>query len=186
MLGRVVRGGALVASGVGGIAALLAIIGGILAFTGDPTPCVDRRSTASTGAALNATARWEAFKAAGPGASVTFTEEEVTSQGVAYLQDRGSDIQGLQVYFCPDGKAEAKGKVSFLGRDLNVLFRGTLDVSGGQNRLVVDSVEAGNLPSAVGTRIVEQFLDRNNVRDLPLGLELVSSTSLDGSHTLQR
>ena len=184
--GRIVRGGALVTTGIGGIAALLAIIGGILALTGDPAPCVDRRSTASTGAALNANARWEAFKAAGPGASVTFTEEEITSQGVAYLQDRGSSISGLQVYFCPDGKAEAKGRVSFLGRDLNVLFRGTLDVSGGQNRLVVDSVKAGNLPSQVGTRIVEQLLDRNNVRDLPLGIVLASSASIDGSHMLKR
>ena len=185
-LGRIVRGGALVTSGIGGIAALLAILAAILAFTGDPAACVDRRSTATTGAALNAQARWDAFKAAGPGATVTFTEEEITSQGVAYLRDRDVSIGGLQVYFCPDGKAEAKGSVSFLGRDLNILFRGTLDVSGGRNRLVINSVNAGNLPSAVGTRIVEQLLDRNNARDLPLGLELAASASINGSHKLTR
>ncbi|MCZ7578211.1 MAG: hypothetical protein M5U18_14575 [Dehalococcoidia bacterium] len=75
-----------------------------------------------------------------------FSEAEVTSRGVAYVEERDVPIKDLQIYFCPDGTAEAKGKVNVLGRDVSVLARGTLDVSGGQNRIVVDELKAGNLP----------------------------------------
>jgi len=108
-----------------GLGGGLIILIGILIATGDPAACVDRRSTVSQSAVDALQLKWDTFKAAGPGASVQFTEAEVTSRGVAYLDERDVPIKDLQVYFCPDGKAEAKGKVNVLGRDVSVLARGT-------------------------------------------------------------
>jgi hypothetical protein len=170
--------------GVGGLGAVLVILAGVLIATGDPSACVDRRSAASAGALQSLSEKWTVFKAARPGSSVNFTEQETTSRGVAYLQERDVPIKDLQVYFCADGKAEAKGRVTVLGRDVSVLLRGSLDVSGGQNRVVIDSVQAGNLPSWIGTSIINRLLDRNDVRTLPLGVTLTSSVSTDGLHTL--
>lgn len=171
---------------LGGIVVIAVVIAIALVFVGDPTPCVSRSSVASAAAVQAAQAKWDGFKAAGGGAAVQFNEQEVTSRGVAYIQERDVPIRGLQVYFCPDGKAEAKGQVRVLGRDVNVLIRGWLDVSGGRNVVMIDSVKAGSLPSFVGTSIVNQVIDRNNVRQLPLGIVLVSSTNGDGAATLKR
>jgi hypothetical protein len=169
-----------------GLGGGLIILIGILIATGDPAACVDRRSTVSQSAVDALQLKWDTFKAGGSPASVQFTEAEVTSRGVAYLDERDVPIKDLQVYFCPDGKAEAKGKVNVLGRDVSVLARGHLDVSGGQNRIVIDELKAGNLPPWISTAVVNQVIDRNNVRDLPLGITLTSSVSSDGVHTLSR
>ncbi len=174
-----------VLGGLAGAGAGLAILAGILVATGDPKPCVDRKSTPSGAAAQSMQTRWDAFKLAPPGASISLTEEEVTSRAIDYVNERDVPIKDLQVYFCPDGKAEAKGTANYLGRDINILFRGSLDVSGGKNTIVVDSVDAGNLPSVIGKQIVDQLLNRNNVRDLPLGIVLTSSVSQDGIHNLK-
>lgn len=157
-----------------------------LMFTGNPAPCVNRTSTPSSAAAESLQSKWDAFKAANGGTNVQFSELEVTSRAVAYLQQRDVPVSNLQVYFCPDGKAQAKGQVSVLGRTANVLLTGHLDVSGGQNVVVIDSVQAGNLPSFLGTTVVNQVIDRNNVRNLPLGLTLTSATNADGSTRLAR
>jgi len=174
-----------VIGGLAGVGVGLGVLAGVLIATGDPKPCVDRKSTPSDAAAQSMQARWDAFKLAPPGATIALTEEEVTSRAISYVSERDVPIKNLQVYFCPDGKAEAKGTASFLGRDINIVFRGHLDVSGGKNTLVVDSVDAGNLPSAVGKQIVDQLLNRNDVRDVPLGIVLTSSVSQDGIHTLK-
>ena len=188
-----VRGGASIGTWITRIIATVIGLGGgiiiligILIATGDPAACVDRRSAVSQSAVDSLQLKWDTFKAAGSPASVQFTEAEVTSRGVAYLDERDVPIKDLQVYFCPDGKAEAKGKVNVLSRDVSVLIRGTLDVSGGQNRIIVDELKAGNLPPWIGTAIVNQVIDRNSVRDLPLGVTLSSSVSSDGVHTLTR
>ncbi|MCC6421143.1 MAG: zinc ribbon domain-containing protein [Gemmataceae bacterium] len=185
-LGRVVRVVAFTSVAAGTVVMALAVLFALLMFTGDPEPCVARTSTPAAAAVARAAQKWEAFKAAGPGTTVSFDEQEATSRGVAYLEERDVPLKNLQVYFCPDGHAEVKGRVTILGRDVNVLFRGHLDVSGGKNRVVVDSVDAGNLPSWVGTRVVNEILDRNNARNLPLGLTLTASTSSDGVHTLKK
>jgi hypothetical protein len=169
-----------------GLAGGLVILIGILIATGDPAACVTRRSEVSQAAVDSLQAKWDDFRAAGPGAAMAVTEPEATSRGVAYLEERDVPIKDLQVYFCPDGLAEAKGKVTVLGRDVSIVVRGYLDVSGGQNRIVVDELKAGNLPPWLGTAVVNQVIDRNNVRDLPLGLTLTSSTGTDGVHTLRR
>ncbi len=179
-IGRVIRIGGIA---TGGLGALVILIGALI-LTGDPSPCVSRTSVPSSGAAAALQQKWDAFKVAAAPATVQFTEQEVTSRGVSYVDERDVPISNLQVYFCPDGKAEAKGTASLLGRDVHILVRGSLDVA--NNEIVVDSVQAGNLPSFISTPLVNQILDRNNVRSLSLGVALTSSTSTDGAHTLTR
>jgi hypothetical protein len=60
-------------------------------------------------------------------------------------------MNDLQVYLCPEGYGEAVGTINALGRDIHVLIRGTLDLSGDQTRIDVQKIEAGNLPGGVGT-----------------------------------
>jgi hypothetical protein len=131
-------------------------------------------------------ANWEAFKAqarSGP-ATIDFTEEEVTSRGVSYVEEKDMPVEGLQVYFCPDGHAEAYGKVSAGPLDSKVLVKGTLDLSGDRPRLAVDSVEAGNLPSALAKPVIDQVLDRSGARTLDLSVPLRTISYADGRTTI--
>ncbi len=162
------------------------VIGGVLVFTGDPQPCVDREIPVSAAAAQAVDDKWDVFSeqsAAGP-ASVTYTETEVTSRGVRYLDENDVPMDDLQVYLCPDGYGEAKGKMSLAGMDANVLLRGTLDLTGEQPRLDIQSVRAGNLPSAIATTLVNQVLDRGGVKTIDIDEHLTSITIVDGQVTL--
>lgn len=162
------------------------IIGGILVFTGDPQPCVDRDIPVSSAAAQAVDDKWDVFSdqiASGSG-SVTYTETEVTSRGVRYLDDHDVPLDDLQVYLCPQGYGEATGKMSVAGVDANVLIRGTLDLSGEQPRIDIQSIKAGNLPGAIATTLVNQILDRAGVKTIDVEENLTSITIVDGQVTL--
>jgi len=162
------------------------LIGAILVFTGKPSPCVDRFIPVSAAASARTDDKWDAFKAqaASGNATVTYTEIEITSRGVAYLDEKDVPLSDLQVFFCPRGYAEATGTIRGLGRDINVLVRGTLDLSGTKPRIHIMSVRAGNLPAFVATRLVNQVLDRSDVKTLNLSVPLKSVAIADGTATL--
>jgi hypothetical protein len=162
------------------------LIGAILVFTGKPGPCVDRSVPVSSAASARTNEKWDAFKAqaAAGTATVTYTETEITSRGVDYLDEKDVPMSDLQVYFCPQGYAEATGTISGPGRDINVLVRGTLDLSGAKPRIHVMEVQAGNLPGFIATRLVNQVLDRSDVKTLNLSVPLRSLAITDGSATL--
>ncbi|MFQ5382365.1 MAG: hypothetical protein ACE5EF_12210, partial [Dehalococcoidia bacterium] len=104
---------------------------------------------------------------------------EVTSRGIEYVDEKSLPVKDLQVYFCPDGHAEAAGLIEVMGLDSNVIVEGTLDLSGDKPRLKVDRVRAGNLPSAVGTRAVNLILDRGDARTLQLEPRITSINYAD-------
>jgi hypothetical protein len=171
----------LIGAGIGA-----SVIGGILVFTGDPKPCVDREIPVSAAAGQAVDDKWDVFSdqiAAGPG-SVTYTEMEVTSRGVQYLDDHDVPLDDLQVYLCPEGYGEATGTMSVAGVDANVLIRGTLDLSGDQPRLDIQSIKAGNLPGAIATTLVNQILDRAGVKTIDVDENLTSIAIVDGEVTL--
>jgi hypothetical protein len=173
--------GVILGAGVGAV-----ILGGALIFTGNPKPCVARAIPVSGAASDSARAKWDAFQveaAAGP-ASVTFTESEVTSRGVQFADERGVDVRDLQVYFCPDGRSQATGKLKVAGQDINVLAEGHLEFDGPTTYLEIDSIRAGNLPAFIGTWAVEQALDKEKFRRLDFSVPLAASFSQDGLHTL--
>jgi hypothetical protein len=177
----------LTLGGAVGLAVIAVVIGLVLIFTGDPQPCVSRAATVSQQANDALLARWAQFaadSANGP-ASVTIDESAATSRGVAYANEKDLPIENLQVYFCPDGTAEAKAKVTTAGISANVLIKGTLDTSGTTASIDVQSIKAGNLPSAIARPIVDQLLDRNGARTFDLGVRVTSITFADGSATFE-
>jgi hypothetical protein len=163
------------------------IVGGVLVMTGNPQPCADREIAVSPAASQSMKDKWDAFTAqaaAGP-ATVTFNESEVTSRGVEYLNEKDVPLNDLQVYLCPDGYGEATGTMNALGRDINVLIRGTLDPSSDPPRIDVQKIEAGNLPSGVATRIVNGILDRSGVKTLDVDVNITGISFADAEATLE-
>ena len=172
--------------GLIGAAIGVTIVGGVLIFTGTPQACVDRVVTVSPAASQALEVKWDAFSAAiasAPG-SVTFDETEVTSRGVEYLDEKDVPLDELQVYFCPQGYAEATGKMDVLGQTASVLIRGTLDLSGPTPVIDVQSVKAGNLPGGIATTVVNQILDQAGVKELDLDENLTGIAYVDGQATL--
>jgi hypothetical protein len=171
---------------IGGIGIGAVVLGGILVFTGDPSPCVDRTSVPSNAAVTALFERWNAFQAAtasGP-ANVTFSEEEATSRAQQYLNEKDIPLENAQVYFCPSGRGQVKGQVRALGRDIKVLLEGRVDASQEPPVIIVDEIKAGNLPSAVAKTIVGDRLDRNDVKTLNFGVPISAVTVNDGLVTL--
>jgi len=101
------------------------------------------------------------------------------------MDEKDVPLNDLQVYLCPDGYGEVTGTVNALSRDINVLIRGTLDLSADQPRIDVQKIEAGNLPSGVGTTIVNQILDRSGVKTLDVDVNITGMSFTDGQATLE-
>ena len=186
-MGQIIRIIGIIIGVLGGAGVGLVIVGGVLVMTGNPQPCADREIPISPAAAQSLKDKWDAFaaQAASGQASVTFNESEVTSRGVEYLDEKDVPMNDLQVYLCPDGYGEAVGTINALGRDIHVLIRGTLDLSGAQPRIDVQKIEAGNLPGTVGTRIVNGILDRSDVKTLDVDVNITGISYADGEATLE-
>jgi hypothetical protein len=138
--------------------------------------------------------KWVEFDAkldAGQAATVSFTESEVTSRAARYLDEKNAPINNLIICF-HDGSAEASANVDLpiLGDlpavggalDANVLVRGTIDLSGGNPKIVITDIEAGNLPSSAAERLEGQIEDLVNDRLDDLSLEhTMTATFSEGS-----
>ena len=100
----------------------------VLVYTGTPEPCVDRQVSISTGSRSEFQNKWDAFKlrSATTSTSETFTESQITSRGVEFLDEEGIDIENLQVYLCQEGYAEATGTFVGGGPNIDLLVRGLL------------------------------------------------------------
>jgi hypothetical protein len=171
----------------GGVALGGAIVGGILIFTGDPQACSNREIDISRAVSNDVDAAWNAFvvEASQEGsASITLTEDEVTSRGFFYLEDEGVPFDDLQLYFCDDGAAEAKGRLSLPGPDANVVVRGSLDISGDKPRIEIEEVRAGNLPGGIATPAVNAIID-SGVLELDLDIELTDVDFREGEIELE-
>ena len=147
----------------GGLAVvvILVVIGAVLAFSGSPEPCIDRESVPSTAASDELDAAWRAFRAraaAGP-AELRVSELQATSRGVAYLDEKDVPVDRLQVYFCPDGSAEASGEIDVAGLSAKVVVKGAKPA-------------------------VDLILDTGNVRTLDLDVNLTAIEFSDGQATL--
>lgn len=172
---------------VGGAVVAGVVLGGILVFTGDPKPCVDRVSTPSNAAAAAVLERWAGFStaaAAGP-ATVSYNEQEATSRAVQYLNEKDIPLSNTQVYFCPGGRGQVKGVVNALGRDINILLEGRVDATQNPPVIVIDEIKAGNLPSGIAKTIVGDRLDRNDVKTLNFGVPISAVNVADGQVTVE-
>jgi hypothetical protein len=162
----------------GGLAAFLV-------FNGTPQPCVDRSAQPAPSDASDLLADWlNAIEAVsnGDSAKLTINEEQASIIGQGYLDSRDVPVDDLRVYFCPDGTAEATGRVStgFLGLGSNILVKGTLETDGPTNRLDIDEVHVGQFPDFLASRVYDLLVDENDIRNLPLVQDIEDIEYRDG------
>ena len=172
--------------GLVGLGLGAAIVGGVLIFTGSPSPCSDRVVEVSSAASQQLRADWAAFEdqAASGSAQITFTETGVTSRGVEYIDEKDIPLEDLQVRFCPDGLGEATGTIKTPGPDIKVLLRGTLDLSGDKPRIDVQTIKAGNFPGLGTTWILDNVIKKSDADILDIKVPLTKLEISDGSATL--
>lgn len=161
------------------------VLGTGAALLGTPAACVSRAVLPTAAVGQQLATNWEAFKqqaARGP-ASLVVTEEQATSGAADWARQTGGVISDVRVYFCPDGQAEAAARITYLGRDLDIVAGGTLDVSGQQAAVRITSVRVGNLPGGVGAAIANAALSATTMPALPMaGITGVQFT--DGKATI--
>jgi hypothetical protein len=185
--GKVIKWVLIGAGVLTGVVVSAVLIGLVLVFTGAPGACGDQEIPFSPAAADRTDAKWGEFKlrAALGLATQSFTEQEITSRGVLYLDEKDVPLDNLQIFLCPQGYAEATGTIRGRGPDIDVRIRGTLDLSGPRPAVDVMSVRAGNLPGLIATQLVDTILDRSDVRTLDIGVNLTSIDITDGEVAIQ-
>lgn len=156
----------------------LILVGGLLIFTGTPQACAARDIQYSAAASQELRAQWRAL--AQRGGTGNFNEVQATSRGVDYINEKDAPVEELQVYFCPQGYAEASGKVKIMGLKSKVVVRGTLNLSGAQPEIEIQSVRAGNLPSAAARPVVNAILNAGNLKTLDINERITQLTYTDG------
>jgi hypothetical protein len=137
-------------SGIIGVVLIAGVGVGALALSGGPGPCTPGGGPIeiSDAQAQAFDTKWDTLDASlagGSQASATFTESEISSRANRYIDDRGGDVDDIQVCI-HDGSGEVTGKVNaFVG---NGNFRVTGSVTLDQGRPVVDfrDIEVGNVP----------------------------------------
>jgi hypothetical protein len=183
-LGCVLRLAALAIPGFLFFAVAGVALGGYLAFTGAPQPCVDRDSAPAPSAGQTLAENWRQLAnvlAGSQDVALVITEDEASAFGAEYLEDRDMPVEDFRLYFCPGGYAEATGKVGILGIHSNVLLRGTIDVSGRENRVDIDAVRAGRIPDFIARPLVGLFVDEENVVELPLAERITAIEYRNGT-----
>ena len=156
-----------------------------LVFNGTPQPCVDRSIQPAPEADEELQANWLTVLdgvSRGERVQLSVTEEQASILGQGYLDARDVPVDDLRVYFCPDGTAEATGRVStgILGLGSNVLVKGTVDVEGGRNRVDLDEVLVGEFPDFLARRVYDLLVNEDGLRDLPITQHLEAIEYRDG------
>ena len=188
LLGAIIKWGLIGLITLIGVVIGASLVGGALIFTGKPSSCVNRTITPSTAASQALRDQWDQFEAdaAAGKAVITFDEVGVTSRGVEYIDEKDLPLEDLQVHFCPDGLGEATGTINTPGPDIQVVLRGTLDLSGAKPRIDVREIKAGNLPNLFGGTdwIINNIVKKSNADILDVEPHLTSIVIKDGSATL--
>ncbi len=180
VIGSVIKVTVILISTLVGVVIAVVVLAGFLVFTGTPRPCSDRPIPVSP--AASAALRQQPATAGR--ATVTLTESEVTSRGVQYLAEKDVPLRDLQVHFCSAGYADSTGTVSALGRNVHVLARGTLDLTGQKPGIDVISFRAGNLPGPITRTILDRLLHGTRAGTLDMREHPVSITFAEGQVTL--
>ena len=136
-----------------------------VAIAGSPGTCEDEERPITTSLRLAATFQdklddLEATLDIGQSASATFTESEVTSRADLWLKDHDAPIEEILICF-GDGTASASAKIDipFVPGDIDVLARGTLNLTGSVAEADVQDLEVGGLPGLL-TDLVEDFVNK--------------------------
>ena len=109
---------------------------------------------------------------------------EVTSWGIEYVNREGLPLENLQIFICGQVYADATATFVGGGPALDLLARGTLDISGDAPKVNIQSVQVGNLPDFLPLGEVVIFMDEE-AKTLHQGVNLTSVTFSDRNVTLQ-
>ncbi len=172
--------------------ALGGVIGG-LAITGGPADCQPGGGPIVVSDALSDAfqQKWDEFDAtldAGSPASVTFSESEVTSRAVNWINNEdGPDFDDAQICF-HDGYGEATGTLRSWGIfDVKFQLRGTAELTG--NRLLIDieDIDIGNVPDPLHLWFEGQLEDpiEEGLDNLGLEPHSYTLTLTEGSVTVE-
>ena len=149
----------------------------LLAVTGSPGSCEadDRAITISPELAASFQAKWDQLDAtldAGQVSTIVFDESEATSRARQWIEEH--DLPASDVYICFEaqrGSASGKVDVPFFPGDVDVLIRGTLDLTGTRPEIEIEEIKAGGLPGPLTTLMkgsVIELID-DETKDLTLG-----------------
>ena len=158
-------------------------LAGFLVLTGAPHPCVDRTVSPAPPPNQALQANWDDVVSrvdAGEAVALSLTEDQASSLAQSHLDTTNVPVENLQVYFCPDGTAEAFGKVKVAGLSSDVLVKGRIDIDQAQPRVEIDSIEAGNMPSFVAEHLLDLIWDGQAARTIPLTISILSVDVHDG------
>jgi len=158
-----------------------------LSFVGNPTPsCADGTIAVSKAAEDSFNSKWNGFEAAvkrGEAATATFTEEELTSRGARYLTDMNLPAKNLQVHLCAgQSKGQAAAKIEVLGMVRDIVVTGHLQSETGGSRIVLDGIQVGLVPEAVGATLANTALGIANIR---ASIEIPEVTTTSTTATLK-
>ena len=181
---------------IGSIIILAVALGGVLgglAITGGPADCQPGGGPIVVSDALSDAfqQKWDDFDAtldAGSPASVTFSESEVTSRAVNWINNEdGPDFDDAQICF-HDGYGEATGTLRSWGIfDVKFKLRGTAEMTG--NRLLIDieDIDIGNVPDPLHLWLEGQLEDpiEEGLDNLGLEPHTYTITLTEGSVTVE-
>jgi len=144
-------------------APLAALVLLILAVTGSPGSCLpgDRTITISPERAASFQAKWDQLDAtldAGQVSTIVFDDSEATSRARQWIDEH--DLPASDVYLCFEaqrGSASGKVDVPFFPGDVDVLIRGTINLTGEHPKIEIDDIEAGGLPGPL-TDLMQGFV----------------------------
>ena len=169
---------------IGGLVVVIVVVVGVvigLSLVGSPKPsCADGVVATSRAAEDSFNSKWNSFDSAlkgGGAATVTLTEEELTSRGSRYLLEKNVPAKNLQVHLCPgQGRGQAAMTTEVLGRALDVVLTGHLQLEQGNSRLTVDSMQIGSVPGQAAALAANTILDAANIQ-VPSEIREVTTTS---------
>ena len=181
---------------IGSIIILAVVFGGVLgglAISGGPDDCTPGGGPIEVSDAMSDRfeQKWDQFDEsldAGSPASVTFSESEVTSRAVNWINNEGGpDFDDAQICF-HDGYGEATGTLRSWGIfDVKFKLRGTAELTG--NRLLIDieDIDIGNVPDPLHLWLEGQLEDPIEEGLDNLGLEPHTYTVIltEGSATVE-
>ena len=147
-----------------------------LVLAGSPCSCEaeDRPITYDALRAVSFQEKWgqldDALNADQLSAAV-FDESEATSRARIWADEHDVPVSDLYLCFSPEGGAiSGKVDIPFFPGDVDVLIRGTMDLTGERPEFVVEEIEVGRLPGPL-TDLVEGFIN-NLIDDQTEDLEL--------------
>lgn len=148
----------------------------LLVLAGSPGSCEaeDRPITYDALRAVSFQEKWgqldDALNADQLSAAV-FDESEATSRARIWADEHDVPVSDLYLCFSPEGGAiSGEVDIPFFPGDVDVLIRGTMDLTGERAEFVVEEIEVGRLPGPL-TDLVEGFIN-NLIDDQTEDLEL--------------